>query len=154
VRRLAHGAAVLAALASGAAHAGEPCALAAEGTQTVALSLSAPEGAEVAGVTMVVDHPETRVGIRGEGIQLRQSAVISQKPADAVASANDLGDSVRVVIARPGELPLHVPLLRLHFDRCEGAPPADPAAFACTVRDASDPSTNPVAGVRCAVVAP
>lgn len=145
---------LLVSLATGTAGASEPCRLQAGTDETVALRLDAPTGASIAGVTLVVDHPEAAVGIPGEGIKLEQAKVISHKPSDAIASANDLGDAVRVVIARPGELPLDGSLLRLHFQRCDGAKAPDIAAFSCKVQDASDPSTNAVSGVTCSVVAP
>jgi hypothetical protein len=140
-------------LAAGPARASEPCALAPGTDHAVAIRLTAPHGTLVAGVTLVVDHPEDAVGLAGEGIAVPAS-VITDAPTNAVASANDLGDAVRVVIARPDALPLDGPLLRLHFQRCQGAKAPDVARFTCTVTDAADPSTNPVQGVGCVVAAP
>jgi hypothetical protein len=153
-RRLAAGGLLLGSVVSAPVGASEPCPLAPGSDHTVAIRLTAPTGAVVAGVTLVVDHPQEAVGLAGAGVDVKQSAVISHKPPDAIASANDLGEAVRVVIARPGELPLHGPLLRLHFQRCEGVKPPDPAAFSCTVRDAADPATNAITGLTCAVVPP
>jgi hypothetical protein len=152
-RRRTRCAVLLATLATGTLGASEPCPLVAGSDHAVAIRLTAPTGAAVAGVTLVVDHPERDVGIPGEGIGV-SGAVISHKPADAIASANDLGDAVRVVLARPGELPLDGPLIRLHFQRCEGAKAPAPDAFSCTVREASDPVTNAVTGVGCTVGTP
>jgi hypothetical protein len=110
-----------------------------------------PDATLVAGVTLEIDHPEKKVGLEGEGIHVARST-ITGAPTEAVASANDLGDRVRVVIARPGELPTNKPLLALHFARCIHAPPANAADFSCKVVTAADPSANKIAsGVGCAV---
>jgi hypothetical protein len=138
-------------LATATAIAGEPCTLVAGSDRAVTVRLTSPPGALVAGVTLVVDHPEEKVGIPGQGIGV-PPGTISDKPADAVATANDLGDAVRVVVARPEELPLDAPLLRLHFERCANAKAPAVDEFGCRVSDAVDPSTNVVRDIACEVV--
>lgn len=133
----------------------EPCRLVAGSDQpvTVALAVGDPEGTLVAGATIEVDHPEAKVGIEGEGIHVPPST-IGAKPADAIATANDLGGAVRVVIARAGPLPTNAALFTLHFERCAGAPAVAAADFSCKVTDASDPSSNKIHDVGCRITEP
>jgi hypothetical protein len=143
-------------LAAAPARGADPCPLVAGSDQPVVVELAVAdtEGTLVAGVTFEVDHPEKKVGLEGEGIKVPKTT-ISGAPSDAIASANDLGDRVRVVIARPGELPTNKPLLTLHFARCTGAPAVTAADFSCTVVTASDPTANRIAnGVGCKVTVP
>src|SRR4051812_4189391 len=109
-------------LVAAPARGADPCPLVGGSDQPVLVELvvADTEGTLVAGVTLEVDHPEKKVGLEGEGIKVPKST-ISGAPTDAIASANDLGDRVRVVIARPGELPANEPLLSLHFARCTDA---------------------------------
>ena len=140
-------------LAAAQARGADPCPLVAGSDQPVVVELvvADTEGTLVAGATLEVHHPDKKVGLEGEGIHVPKST-ISGAPTDAVASANDLGDRVRVVIARPGELPTNKPLLTLHFARCTDAPPVEAADFSCTVVTAADPSANRIAsGVGCRV---
>jgi len=140
-------------LAAAQARGADPCPLIAASDESVVVELvvADTDSTLVAGVTLEVDHPEKKVGLEGEGIHVPKST-ITGAPTDAVASANDLGNRVRVVIARPGELPTNKPLLTLHFARCTGAPSVKTADFSCTVVTASDPSANRIAsGVGCAV---
>ena len=140
-------------LAAAQARGADPCPLIAASDQSVVVELvvADTDATPVAGATFEVDHPEQKVGLEGEGIHVPKST-ISGAPTDAVASANDLGDRVRVVIARPGELPTNKPLLTLHFARCTDAPPVETADFSCTVVTAADPSANRItSGVGCRV---
>jgi hypothetical protein len=142
-------------LAAAPARGADPCPLVAGSDQPVVVTLSVadPQGTLVAGATIEVDHPETKVGLEGEGIKVPKTT-ISGAPTDAIASANDLGDRVRVVIARAGELPTNTPLLTLHFERCTGAPAVTSADFSCKVVDAADPTSNKIPGVGCKVTVP
>ena len=106
--------------AAAGASAADPCRLRADTDVAVAVSVTGAEGLLVAGVTLVVDHPEDAVGIPGEGIDVPRTT-ISDTPSGSVATANDLGGSVRVVLAQATALPLDRPLLKLHFQQCEGA---------------------------------
>jgi hypothetical protein len=142
-------------LAAAPTRGADPCPLVAGSDQPVVVSLSVadPQGTLVAGATIEVDHPEKKVGLEGEGIKVPKST-ISGAPADAIASANDLGDRVRVVIARAGELPTNAPLLTLHFARCSGAPAVTAADFSCKVVTAADPTSNKIPDVGCKVTVP
>src|SRR5262252_7631944 len=86
--------------------AAEPCPLVAGSDEKFSVRLTAPQGGDplVAGATLRIDHPEKQVGIPGEGIALPKGT-ITGTPPDAVATANDLGDAVRIVIGRAGPLP-------------------------------------------------
>jgi hypothetical protein len=143
-------------LAAAPARGADPCPFVTGSDQPLVVELVVADtnATLVAGATFEVDHPEKKVGLEGEGIQVPKST-ISGAPADAVASANDLGDRVRVVIARPGPLPANEPLLTLHFARCSDAPRVTAADFSCTVVTASDPSANKIGnGVGCKVTVP
>jgi hypothetical protein len=138
-----------------AAWAKDPCPLVAKSDQPVGIALVVqdPEATLVAGAVIEVDHPEDKVGIEGEGIAVPKTT-ISNQPPDAIATANDLGDRVRVVIARAGQLPANQPLLTLHFERCRDAKPIVAADFACKVVDASDPTSHKIHDVDCKVTIP
>lgn len=142
-------------IAATRARAEEPCSLVAGSDQPVVVDLvvADPNATPVAGVTFEVDHPEQKVGVEGEGIHVPKST-ISGAPKDAIASANDLGDRIRVVIARAGELPVNGPLLTLHFARCAGASAVTAAELPCTVITAADPTSNKTSGVTCTVTLP
>ncbi|MGH7894049.1 MAG: hypothetical protein ACREQL_05225 [Candidatus Binatia bacterium] len=140
-------------IASSTAAAADPCPLRAGTDVTVSVHLSAPTGALVAGVTLVVDHPDEKIGLLGEGVDVPKTS-ISASPDGAVASVNDLGTSVRVVLARATPLPIDRPLLTLHFQGCEGAKAPEAREFSCTVSDAADPATNRVRGLGCTVTIP
>ena len=140
---------------AGPALGDEPCRLVPDSDQavTIGLAVTDPDGTLVAGATVVVDHPEGKIGIVGEGITLPKTTIAGQPP-DAVTSANDLGDAVRVVIARAGPLPTNAPLFTLHFQRCAGTPAVVAGDISCKVIDASDPSANKIRGVGCTVTIP
>lgn len=133
----------------------DPCPLVAKSDQPVIVTLEVkdPEATLVAGAVIEVDHPEDKLGIEGEGIAVPKTT-ISKQPPDAIASANDLGDRVRVVVARAGQLPTNVPLLTLHFERCKDAKAVTAAELSCKVLDASDPSSNKIHDVGCKVTLP
>jgi len=142
-------------LAATPARGADPCPLVSGSDQpaVVELVVADPNATLVAGATFEVDHPEKKVGLEGEGIRVPKST-ISGAPTDAIASANDLGDRVRVVIARAGELPTNGPLLTLHFARCADAPPVPATDFSCKVVTAADPTSNKVPDVGCKVTVP
>jgi hypothetical protein len=144
-------------LAVSAARSAEPCRLVAGSDEVVVVKLVVddPRATVVAGASIEVDHPEKKLGVEGEGIQV-PATTISGAPPGAIATANDLGDRVRIVIASAGALPTNEPLLAVHFARCTDAAAATAADFSCKVIDAADPSTNkiPLDMVRCTVALP
>jgi hypothetical protein len=137
------------------AWATDPCSLVAESDQpiSIALVVGDPEATLVAGAVIEIDHPEDKVGIEGEGIAVPKTT-ISKQPPDAIATANDLGDRVRVVIARAGQLPTNQALLTLHFERCRDAKAVVATDFTCKVVDASDPTSHKIQDVGCKVTIP
>ena len=148
---------VLLLLAAAPSMSADPCPLVAGSDEAVIVQLVVADrtATPIAGVTMELDHPEKKVGLDGEGIHV-PATTISGTPPGAVATANDLGDRVRIVIASAGELPSNEPLLTLHFARCTNAAAVTAADFSCKVVDAADPSTNkvPLDLVRCTVAVP
>jgi hypothetical protein len=84
------------------------------------------------------------------------SGTITGTPPGASISVNDLsfngkGHAARITIGStsaltPGQL------MRFRFQNCNGATAPTAAEFPCTVVVASDPFSNPVAGVSCFVV--
>jgi hypothetical protein len=129
--------------------AGEPCRLRPGSDRVVTVEVDAPSGAHASGLVIVVDHPETKLGLEGEGIAVSKGA-IANPPAGAIATANDLGDRVRIVIARATALPTGR-LVDLHFQDCVDAAPPRAEDFTCTVTEAADPATNKVPGFTCKV---
>jgi cysteine-rich repeat protein len=123
----------------------------------VQVRFSAPLGALVAGLTVLVDYPEGQVDLPGNGTTF-PSGTISGVPPGSSLSVNDLnfggkGHAVRVTIAgQSGNALPQGQIIRFRFNDCTGAvvPTAD--QFLCTVIAATDPFLNPVAGVRCFVV--
>ena len=130
----------------------EPCRLRPASDRVVAIEVVAPTGGQASGLTIVVDHPETKLGLEGEGVAVSKAA-ISDAPEGAIATANDLGDRVRIVIARATPLPTGR-LVQLHFKECADGGTPRPEDFTCTVTDAADPATNKVLGFTCAVGLP
>jgi len=146
---------LLAAAVAGPAAGGEPCTLDPKSEYVVAVHLfpTKPGDPLVAGAALVIDLPETKVGLVGEGIHV-PPGTISGTPTGMVATANDLGQSVRIVLAQPEALNLAGALLRLRFRRCAGAPAPELREFSCTLTDAADPATNEVGDLGCVVTVP
>ena len=127
-------------------------------TRFVQVRFVPPLGANVAGLTVLVDYPEGKVDLPGNGTSGFPSGTFSGVPSGSTISVNDLnfngkGHALRYTIAgqsggalTPGQI------LRLKMLDCAGvvAPTAD--EFLCTVIAASDPFTNHIDGVRCFVV--
>ena len=136
----------------------DPCPLVAGSDQPVVVQLvvDVPKGATVvAGAKLEVDHPETKVGLEGEGIKV-PATTISGVPSGVIATANDLSDHVRIVVSTAGELPTNTPLLTLHFARCKDASAVTAGDFSCKVIDAVAPTINkvPLTDVTCKVSMP
>jgi hypothetical protein len=150
-------AALLLLLTAWPARCADPCPLVAGTDEAVVVQLVVDDAKAtlVAGAMIEVDHPEKKVGIEGEGIAIPPTT-ISGAPPGAIATANDLGDRVRIVISSAGELPTNKPLLTLHFARCASATAVTAADFSCKVVDVADPHANelPVDIVRCTVAKP
>jgi cysteine-rich repeat protein len=109
-----------------------------------------PAGANVAGLTVLVDYPEGRVQIPGSG---SVQSSISMLPSGAFGSSNDLNHALREVVGAGNAIPPGR-LFRVTFQSCQGAPAATAGNYSCVVIEASDPFTNPVSGVTCSVTVP
>ena len=132
-----------------AAFAADPCTPRQGDRKTVVVSFAPPEGGLVAGLTMIVDYPEQKVSLPGEGTNVVKEA-IGGTPTGAVVGANDSGTEVKLVLAAPGEItPGNV--VELRFDQCEGGAALRTSDFTCRVADAADPMANLVRDVTCRV---
>jgi hypothetical protein len=140
---------VTAWLATGAALAAEPCVPAAGSERVIAVHFTVPEGAAVAGLTLLLDYPEAKVTLPGSGPALGPGAV-TDVPQGTVSGSNDLGNALRQTIGKAGEIRPGL-LFKVHFQDCQGVAQARPGDFSCAVEHASDPVANAVGGVTCSV---
>jgi len=109
-----------------------------------------PAGGRIGGLTVLVDFPEGRVTLPGPPMP---DGVVTEAPEGALSIPVHLAHALRVTVARHGIL-APGPLFRVRFWGCRGASPPSAADFACTVLEATDDFSNPVAGVTCAVAGP
>jgi cysteine-rich repeat protein len=111
-------------------------------------------GVNVGGITVLLDYPEGQVEIPGPPLP---GGTITNLPAGAFPIVTDFDHTLRLIVAIGGGNSL-VPgvLFRVNFRDCSGALPPTPASFACTVLEATDPFSNPLApgDVGCDVVQP
>src|SRR6185295_14355116 len=95
-----------------------------------------PSGGLVAGMTLLLDYPEGRVDLPGNGSTF-PSGTISGTPPGAFVSVFDLnfggkGHAARITVGAgsaltPGQI------MRLKFQDCQGAQAPVPADFPCTI---------------------
>jgi hypothetical protein len=117
--------------------------------RVVAVYFAAPAGAAVAGLTLLLDYPETKVTLEGSGASIGPEAV-TNVPAGSVSGSNDLDGALRQTIGKAGTLAPGL-LFKVRFQSCRGAQPAGPRDFSCIVENAADPQANGVHGVTCFV---
>lgn len=134
------------------AGAGTECTPLAKSERIVAIRVTPPEGGLMAGISLRLDYPHAKVSLPGEGDKVAPGT-LAQTPTGAIAAANDGDGSVRLLLAKAGEIPAGE-VMRVRFERCEGAPDVEAADFTCTVLEVSDPTSNLVAGVTCAATLP
>ena len=126
----------------------------------MSLRFEPPSGGLVAGITLVLDYPEGKVDLPGNGTGPFPSGTLSGPPAGASVSVNDLntnskGHAVRVTVTGANGTAIPIgQLLRFRMQDCEGATAPTTDQFLCTVLVATDPFLNRVDGVRCFVVFP
>jgi hypothetical protein len=118
----------------------------------VTVRFTPPQGAIIAGLTVLVDYPEGKVQIPGTGSAL-PSGTITGLPPGAFPSANDLDHVLREIVGSGTSIPAGQ-LFRAKFQSCQGASVPTAGEFGCVVLEASDPFTNPVLGVTCTVTIP
>ena len=116
-------------------------------TEAVQVSLTPPEFKDVAGVTILLDYPEEKVHLPGPPIP---EGTITGTKGGTMSVPVHLGHALRETVAVSGNLPLES-LVRVHFARCRDAGKAMSGDFKCTVLEAVDPMSNPMAGVTCTV---
>ena len=121
------------------------------------LRFEPPLGANVAGLTVLLDYPEGQVDLPGNATTF-PSGTFSGVPSGSTISVNDLnfngkGHALRYTIAgQSGRALTPGQILRIKLQDCQGAVVPTAEQFLCTVIAASDPFTNRIDGVRCFVV--
>jgi len=135
----------------------DACTPVATSQRFASVRFAPPAGALVAGLTVLVDYPEGKVDLPGNGTSF-PSGTISGVPLGSSISVNDLnfngkGHALRVTVAGQGGNAIAPgQIIRLKFQDCLGATAPTVDDFLCTVISASDPFLNAVASVRCSVV--
>jgi len=130
----------------------------------VTVRFAAPSGIDVAGLTLLLNYPEQKVFMPPAGPQAQIAAanfVPSYPPAEVFIRGADLapagstgsGHAVRGVMADSTAVPPG-PIFQLKFQDCQGAAAPIAGEFNCRVVDASDPFSNPLAGVTCSASLP
>lgn len=125
----------------------------------VSLQFTPPPGGLVAGLTVLLDYPEGKVDLPGNGTSF-PSGTLSGAPSGSTVSVNDLnfngkGHAVRVTIAGANGTALPAgQIVRFKFQDCTGASVPTAGQFLCSVVAATDPFLNHVDGVRCFAVLP
>lgn len=128
----------------------ELCTAAPSTARAFTVSFTRPAGADVAGITVLVDYPEGKVGIPGSGGDNSVKSSITNLPTGALGTPNDLDYAVREVVASFNPIP-EGRLFTLTFQDCQGATPPAASEFGCRVEDAADQLGLPVDGVTCTV---
>jgi hypothetical protein len=129
-----------------------PCVPAANTERVVAVRVTPPEGGLMSGVSLRLDYPSAKLSLPGDGDKI-PAGTLTHTPPGALAAANDSDGAVRLLVAKAGEIPPGE-VLRMRFERCEGAPDAVAGDFTCTVLEVSDPTSNLISGVTCTAVLP
>jgi hypothetical protein len=104
-------------------------------------------------MTVLVNYPEGQVTIPGAGAISSTYFVPTHPTSDVLTRGTDLDHALRGLVADSAPVP-GGPIFQVLFQDCTDAEPPVAGAFHCTVLDASDDFTNPVAGVTCAVALP
>lgn len=116
----------------------------------IQVRLEAPQGAEVSGVTLVVDYPVSKVVLPGTGRDVSKDSV-RDTPSGGILIVDDADDSVKVAVAHTNPLD-QKKVMTIRFKACAGAEAPKAADYRCTVVDAADMVPNALNGVRCSVV--
>ena len=128
----------------------EACTLVPGTARVFTVNFTPPTGADVAGITVLVDYPEGKVAIAGSGADTSVRAAITNLPTGALGTPNDLDYAVREVVASFSPIPAGR-LFTLTLQGCQGATPPAASEFGCRVEDAADQLGLPVDGVTCTV---
>ena len=130
----------------------ETCTVVPATARVFTVNFTRPAGADVAGITVLVDYPEGKVGIPGSGGEATVKSSITNLPAGALGTPNDLDYAVREVVASFSPIP-EGRLFTLTLQDCQGVTPPAASEFSCRVEDAADQLGLPVDGVTCTVQA-
>ena len=127
----------------------------AAGSQTLALSFSAPIGAQLAAASVYIEYPDGTVNIPGQGTLTDTTRLTV--PFGAFSSINDLDYAVRISLVSQGD-PFPGVAAVVQLDNCcTNAPTctqhtaATNDQFRCSVESASDANGTPIPGVQCEV---
>ncbi len=116
------------------------------------VEFNAPDGVDVAALTLFVSYPDGTVRIPGSGNDANVVASLHNLPAGISLTPNDLEYAIRLVGFTPDLSPIAPGLFTtIELDTCVGATLPSRFDFACNVEDAADTSINPVSGATCEV---
>ncbi len=124
------------------------CTCTTAGTRSVTVSFAG--SSNVAGITVLLDYPEGKVSIPGNGAGTDGSR-FTGNPASSTLQANDDDSAVTVGVVKTTAFPAGQ-LFIVQFDTCSGAPVPVNAEFPCTVTAASDRFGADITGVTCSAV--
>ena len=138
--------------ATGSAAQAVPSKCMAAGRASVEVRVQAPAGAEVGGLSLVVDYPEAAVALpqSGDAEPVRQR--VKGLPAGFMNTINDTDETLRIALASGNEKLADDASFKVEFDRCEGATMPPAKAFGCTVESAAMTCGLPLDNVTCDVV--
>ena len=122
----------------------------AEGRTKVAVKLAPPAGHDIAGVKVVLDYPETSVGIPGWENHPEVKERVAGVPAQFLSAPNDTDTELVMAIAGTSVLPAAT-IFTVDFDHCKGTPAVTVGDFHCAVQEASTPKGELVDGSTCSV---
>ena len=123
----------------------------AKSTVSFAVDFTPPKAPDVSTALLRIGYRSDRVSLPGTGGE--KSVQRRIKPATDIAMLvpNDLEYALRLVVGRPGGIPVGR-LVTIEFDRCEGAPPPTPSDLSCEVETCAS-STGAVDTCRCQITA-
>jgi cysteine-rich repeat protein len=125
------------------------CTPLANGRRSFTVSFSPPQGNVVGAVSALVDYPEGRIS---PVKPVQAGGAITDLPDNAVPAALDFGHALRIIVVKAGLAGIETKqLCRVHFEDCAGATAPSVADLTCTVLEATDPLSNPLAGATCTV---
>jgi cysteine-rich repeat protein len=125
----------------------DKCTPRAGSRRSFSVSFSPPRGNIVGALSVLVDYPEGRISPVSP---VQAGGAITDLPDDAVPAALDFGHALRVIVVKAGLTGIETTqICRIHFEDCEGATAPNVADLTCTVLEATDPLSNPLAGATC-----
>ncbi|HVM96124.1 MAG TPA: hypothetical protein VMT89_07030 [Candidatus Acidoferrales bacterium] len=120
--------------------------------RTATINFTAPDGANVTGITVLVGYRSGTISLPGTGAASTVGARVKNKPSNVIAAVNDLDYALRVVLSRSTTIPAGR-LFTVDFDGCQGAVAPTAASFGCHVEQCANTFGN-VQGCTCSVAFP